>query len=143
MKKRILQKNDLQKAIDEAVWINFRHRTTDYRVGVIHLEEGGCIIAHPDQSAFKMENFESLPSDYSDMSYDHIASIGMDEDPLQHWEEIRGVIQILDGELLRFILAKKVPLEKLIRYELACRGYDKDHRWCGFDKAKKVWLKDE
>ena len=136
MKKRL----SLQKALDEAVWINFRHRVTRYLVGVIQSVEDGYILAHPDHSAYENEHFEVLPSDYSDMSYDHIASIGMDEDPLQHWEEIRGAFQILDGELLRFILAKKVPLEKIIRYELACRGYDKNHQWVGFEKAKKVWL---
>lgn len=140
MRKELHRKNDLQKAIDEAVWINFRHRTTDYRVGVIHCEEGGCIIAHPDHSTFEEEDFESLPTNYSDMSYDHIASIGMDEEPLKHWEEIRGMVSVIDGEILRFILAKNIPLEKLIRYELACRGHDKNHEWVGFEKAKKVWL---
>jgi len=28
----------------------------------------------------------------------------------------------------------------LIRYELAARGYDKDHKWVGFEKAEEVWL---
>lgn len=130
----------LQKALDEALWINFRHRTTDYRVGVIQSIEGGYILAHPDHSDHKGQYFETLPIDYSNMTYDQIAAIGMDKDPLWHWEEIRGAFQILDGELLRFIIAKKVPLERMIRYELACRGHDKDHQWVGFEKAKKVWL---
>jgi len=65
----------------------------------------------------------------------------MDRDPLRHWEEIRGMVTVIEGELLRFILEKKIPIDKLIRYELAVRGYDKDHKWCGFDKAKEVWLK--
>jgi len=73
----------LQKALDEAVWINFRHRTTDYRVGVLESVKGGYILAHPDHSIFEGEHFESLPSDYGGMTYKHIASIGMDEDPLQ------------------------------------------------------------
>lgn len=131
-KKRI----SFQKVIDEAVWINFRHRTTDYRVGVIENR-----IVHPKDKTFKGEHFEKLPEDYSTMTYNDIASIGMDEDPLKHWEEIRGMISVMDGELLRFILAKKVPIDKLIRYELTARGYDKDHKWCGFEKAKEIWLK--
>ena len=105
--------NPRYRDLDEAVWINFRHRTTDYRVGVIQSVEGGYILAHPNHSVYENEHFEVLPSDYSDMSYEHIASIGMDEETLKHWEEIRGTIQIIDGEILRFILAKKVPLEKL------------------------------
>lgn len=140
MTKKTHKRNNLQKALDEVVWINFRHRSTDYKVGVIQSVEDGYILAHPNHSVYENEHFEVLPIDYSNMSYDHIASIGMDEDPLKHWEKIRGMFQILDGELLRFTLAKKVPLEKMIRYELACRGYDKDHLWCGFEKAKKIWL---
>lgn len=142
MAKKAQKRNDLQKALDEAVWINFRHRATDYRVGVIQSVDDGYILAHPNHSVYENEHFEVLPSDYSNMSYNHIASIGMDEDPLTHWEEIRGAFQILDGELLRFILTKKIPLEKIIRYELACRGYDKNHQWVDFEEAKKIWLKE-
>ena len=141
MVEELHKRNNLQKALDEALWINFRHRTTDYRVGVIESVKGGYIIAHPDHSLFEGEHFEMLPSDYSDMTYKHIASIAMDYDPLKHWEEIRGMVSVMDGEIVRFILDKKVPLEKFIRYELACRGYDKNHKWCGFEKAKKIWLK--
>lgn len=141
MEKELHKRNNLQKAIDEAVWINFRHRTTDYRVGVIESTSDGYIIVHPEHSTFKGEAFEILPTDYSEMSYKHIASIGMDEDPLKHWEEIRGMVTVIEGELLRFILEKKIPIDKLIRYELSCRGYDKDHKWCGFEKAKEIWLK--
>ncbi len=140
MTKKLHKRNNLQKAIDEAVWINFRHRTTDYRVGVIESTGDGYIIVHPEHSTFKGEAFEELPIDYSNMSYKHIASIGMDRDPLRHWEEIRGIIAVMNGEFLRFILEKNIPIDKLIRYELAVRGYDKDHKWCGFEKAKEVWL---
>jgi hypothetical protein len=45
-----------------------------------------------------------------------------------------------DDEILRFILENKIPLDRIIRHELALRGYDKDHRWCGFDKARFIWL---
>ncbi|MFC4634637.1 hypothetical protein ACFO3O_12000 [Dokdonia ponticola] len=38
------------------------------------------------------------------------------------------------------ILAYDIPLEKLIRYSLSARGYDKDHKWVGFNKAKDIWL---
>jgi hypothetical protein len=141
MTKKAQKRNNLQKALDEAVWINFRHRATRYRVGVIQSVEGGYILAHPKHSVHENEHFEILPSDCSNMTYDHIASIGMDEDPLTHWEEIRGVFQILDGELLRFLLAKKVPLEKIIRYELACRGHNKNHQWVDLKKPRRFGLK--
>ncbi len=66
----------------------------------------------------------------------------MDEDPLPFWEELTGVFAIMDGELLRYILHSKIPLEKLIRFELAARGFDKNHRWVGFSKSFKIWLDD-
>ncbi len=64
----------------------------------------------------------------------------MDEDPLPHFEEIRGMFSVLHGEILRYILEVKIPLDKFIRYELANRGYDKDHLWVGFEKAEEIWL---
>jgi len=70
-----------------------------------------------------------------------IRFITMDEDPLMHWEEIKGLFSSMHGEVLRFILAYQVPLEKLIRFELAARGHDENHNWCGFDKAEEIWLK--
>ena len=65
----------------------------------------------------------------------------MDNDPLPHWENIIGMISVMDGEVLRYLLHSKLPIEKLIRFELAGRGYDENHRWCGFDKANDIWLK--
>ena len=56
-------------------------------------------------------------------------------------EEIAGMFSIVHGETLRFILSAHIPLERFIRYELACRGYDKDFLWVGFDKAENIWLK--
>ncbi len=37
------------------------------------------------------------------------------------------------------MLLAKISLEKLIRHELACRGYDENHRWVGFNKAHEIW----
>jgi len=51
------------------------------------------------------------------------------------------MLSVIHGEVLRFILSAKIPLEKFIKYELACRGYDKDFQWVGFDKAEAIWLK--
>ncbi len=69
-----------------------------------------------------------------------IAEIFADRNPLWFWEELKGLFQTTSGELLRFVLAYQIPLKKLIRYDLACRGYDNHMRWVGFDKAKEIWL---
>jgi len=66
----------------------------------------------------------------------------MDKNVLFHWEHIIGMFSVADGEILRYILHTKIPLEKLIRHELAGRGYDENHRWCGFEKAKEIWCSD-
>ncbi len=65
----------------------------------------------------------------------------MDDDPLSHWEEIAGMFSVAHGETLQFILSAKIPLEKFIRYELACRGYDENFQWVGFEKSQEIWLK--
>ena len=75
------------------------------------------------------------------MSYKQIQHIRMDDDPLPHWEEIMGMFSTAHGENLRFILSAKVPLKRLLRYELTCRGYDSEFNWVGFEKAKEIWLK--
>ena len=36
------------------------------------------------------------------------------------------MFSVAHGETLRFILNTKIPLKRFIRYELACRGYDKN-----------------
>jgi len=82
-----------------------------------------------------------LPKDYSKMTYDDIRHIRMDKDLLSHWYSIFGMFSVIDGEILRYLLHANIPLEKLIRHELAGRGYDKNHRWCGFDEAGEIWLK--
>ncbi len=139
MKKPLRQPNK-EKAIDLAVWLNFKHRVEGKSFGVIQSLEGDFIIISPNHPTFKDEEFETLPDHYGDMNYKHIRNISMDVEPLDHWEEIKGSFATLDGEILRFILKYNVPLEKLIRYELACRGYDENHKWCGFEKAETIWL---
>lgn len=88
-----------------------------------------------------MPFLNNLPKDYSEITYRHLDSIRQDEDPLPHWESITGMLAVMDGEILRFILNNRVPLDRLIRHELALRGFDENHRWCGFDKAREIWLK--
>jgi len=129
-----------QKAIDQALWQNHNHRYDDNH-GVVPTSKGGYMVVSKDHPSFTKREFEIFVDDYSGMDYMHIRQIAMDEDPLNHFEEIRGMFSVLHGEILRYILEVKIPLDKFIRYELANRGYDKDHKWCGFEKAKEIWLK--
>jgi hypothetical protein len=63
------------------------------------------------------------------MSYDEIRHIRMDKESLPHLEALMSHFSTMDGEILRYILYAKIPLEKLIRFELADRGFDENHRW--------------
>ena len=81
-----------------------------------------------------------MRDDHSKIGYRAIRHIRMDREPLPHWEAITGMFSVADSEILWYLLHAKVPIEMFIRYELASRGYDRDHRWCGFDKAEKIWL---
>ena len=62
---------------------------------------------------------------------------------LPHWESIFGMFSVIDGEILRFVLHNKISLERLVRHELASRGYDKNHRYFGFAKSHEIWLEGE
>ncbi|GAB5417029.1 MAG: hypothetical protein Crog4KO_18950 [Crocinitomicaceae bacterium] len=131
------------KAIDDAVYRNFLARrkgitpfyavafndTKNLMVSDDILEIMDKVIVHP------------LFSDYVDLGYDHIDNIAEDIDPLAHWAEIEGVFGSMDGEVLRFILHMKIPLEKFIRHELAVRGHDENYNQVGLEKAREVWMK--
>ncbi|WP_027879245.1 hypothetical protein [Mesoflavibacter zeaxanthinifaciens] len=130
-----------QKAIDHCMYLNFKYRIANICFGVLHGPDNNwAVCEEATAQEMDMEFLNVLPKDYSEMSYDNIRHIRMDQDPLPHWDSIIGLFSVADGEILRYILYAKIPLEKLIRHELAGRGYDKNHRWVGFDKACEIWL---
>lgn len=130
-----------EKAIHHAMWLNFKYRIAKISFGVIHGPDNNWAVLEQTTADEMDKSFlDILPKDYSKLSYDDIRHIRMDNKPLPNLEELIGQISTMDGELLRYIIHTKLPLEKLIRFELAGRGYDKDHRWCGFDKAASIWL---
>lgn len=130
-----------EKAIDHALWLNFKYRIAKIRFGVIHgPDDDWAVVEEATAEDMGMEFLDVLPKDYSEMSYDHIRHIRMDENPLPHWEKLMGMFSTADGEILRYILSNNIPLERIVRHELASRGYNEDHRWVGFEKAQEIWL---
>lgn len=131
-----------EKAIDHAMWLNFKYRIAGIVFGVIHGPDNNWAVCE-EATAKEMEMIflDILPKDYVELSYRQLDYIGMDDNPLPHWEKLRGIISVVDGEILRYILYNKIPIDRLIRHELALRGYDKNHRWCGFEKAREIWCK--
>jgi hypothetical protein len=136
----MIRQQKKSSAIDNALWLNFEHRTTDKVYGVVQSIEQDYLIVPIDHPTVAGETFEALPDSYASMDYDRIAEIFADRNPLWFWEELKGMFSTANGELLRYILTYDIPLEKLIRYNLSARGYDKDQHWVGFTNAKKVWL---
>jgi len=142
MEKHINIYKDPNKAIHRAIWLNFKHRTDGKTYGIIHgPDDDWACIEKEISEEMEMPFLDLLPKDLSNISFDEIKKIRADELMSTHWDIIFGMFSITDGEILRFILHAKLPLEKFIRYELASRGFDKNHNWCGFDKAEKIWLK--
>jgi hypothetical protein len=134
--------DDKQKAIYHAHWLNFKYRIAKIKFGMIEGPENNwAVLEEATSKEMEMPFLEMLPTDLSQLSYDQIRHIKMDKEPLPHWEEILGMLSTMDGEILRYILKAKILLEKLIRHELASRGHDENHRWCGYEKAAEIWLK--
>lgn len=130
------------KAICHALWMKFKYRRAKLNFGVIkRLDNKWGSLEDLTAKEINIPFLDVLPKDLSEMSYDDIRAIRTDENPLKHWEEITGMISTMDGEILRYILHSKLPLEKLIRFELAERGYDENTHWVGFEKANNIWLK--
>ncbi len=131
-----------EKAILHALWLNFKYRIAKITFGVIeHPNRKWAVLEVATAKEMKIPFLDIIPKNLSEMDYNQIRYIRMDREPLPHWEEIAGMLSVMDGEILRYILHAKIPLEKLIRFELAGRGYNENHRWCGFDKAEEIWLK--
>jgi len=130
------------KAIAHAVWLNFKYRVAGLSFGVIHgPDDNWAVCEDVTAQELEMSFLDILPGDLSGFTYTQLDDIRNDQNPLPFWEKITGLFSVADGEVLRFILKQNIPLEKIIRHELACRGYDENSRWCGFDKAREVWLK--
>lgn len=135
--------DDQQKAIDHAMWLNFKYRIAGIVFGVIHgPEDNWAVCEQATADEMDMEFLDILPEDYSSLSYNQLDAIRQSTEPLPFWNQIAGMVTVVDGEILRFILENKIPMDKIIRHELAIRGFDKNHRWCGFDKAREIWLED-
>jgi hypothetical protein len=131
----------LQRALDIALWMNFKYRKQN-RSYVIIQDKKTKLYQVVAQMGRRKGSYIKPPQSYIKMSYEHIKSIRSQNSPLNHWEEIMGLFSSSNGEFLRFILKYQVPLDKLIRYELASRGYDQEAKWVGFSKAEEIWLTD-
>ncbi len=130
-----------QKAIDHAMWLNFKYRIAGIVFGVIPgPEDNWAVCEQATADEMEMTFLDILPKDFSELNYQQLDTIRQDKEPLSFWSALVGMVSTADGEILRFILENKIPLDKIIRHELALRGFDKNHRWVGFDKAREIWL---
>jgi hypothetical protein len=135
----IFEKQD--KAIDQAMWLNFKYRIAGIVFGIIYGPDNNwAVCEEATAQEMEMEFLDILPKDYTEMDYRKLDVLRQDNERLPHWEAIVGMVSVMDGEILRFIIHNKIPLDRIIRHELALRGFDKNHRWCGFDRAREIWL---
>lgn len=131
-----------QKAIDHAMWLNFKYRIAGINFGVVDgSKRNWAVCERATADEMDMPFLDVLPKDFLGLSYRQLDNVRQDRQVLPFWESIIAMVSVTDGEILRFILENKIPLDKIIRHELALRGFDKNHRWCGFDNAREIWLK--
>lgn len=136
--------DNLDKARDRALWLEFEYRNIPKHFMVFDGPENNFAVADL-QTAEEMDihsHHYSLPETYEHLSYEELKEISRDTQMLEHWEDLLGKFSVMEGELLRFVLQYKVPLEKIIRHELANRGFDQGGQWIGFDEAEKYWTKE-
>jgi hypothetical protein len=130
-----------EKAIHYCLWLNFKYRIAGICFGIIDGPDNNfavCEQATADE--MEMQFLDILPKNHSQLTYKQLDIIRQDQEPLPFWESIIGMLSGMNGEILRFIIKNDVPLKTIIRHELALRGFDKNHRWCGFNKAREIWL---
>lgn len=132
----------LQRAIDIALWMNFKYREAKRSYAVLQDKKTKRYQVVLSMSERKKSCVE-FPKNYLLMDYKHLEEIRSEYSPLSHWEEIIGLFSSAHGEILRFLLYYQVPLEKIIRLELASRGHDENHHWVGFEKARAIWLEND
>jgi len=129
-----------QKTIDCAIWLTFKNRLKNIPYGST-VSKGGYRVDIIDSEHENLNDY--YQGIYSHINFEQIKAIRQDKDPLAHWEDIVGAFSVMDGELLRFLIHTDMNLMKFVRYELASRGFDKDHKWVGFDKAEEIWLNNQ
>lgn len=144
MKQSFLEFYDnLDKARDRALWLEFEYRNIPKQFVVFDGPEDNYAVADL-QTAEEMDiarHYYSLPENYQHRTFGDLKGIAGDPEMLEHWENILGKFSVMEGELLKFILKYQVPLDKIIRHELGCRGFDADNRWIGFSESEKIWQK--
>lgn len=144
MKQSILEFYDnLDKARDRALWLEFEYRKVSKRFVVFDGPENNFAVADKEtwEDLDIAPNYYALPETYENLSFSELKTIARDTDMLPVWEELLGKCQVMEGEILRFILKYKIPLEKIIRHELGNRGFDQDANWIGFDESKILWMR--
>lgn len=133
--------SDFIEALNTAIWLNFKHQA---------LGEGLFSIMDGPNDVFSvvsrdvLEDFENpsvIPHDnhYEGMDPEVAHYIRHHPQPMEHWQEIIDMISSMDGDILRFILYTDIPLNTLIKEELAGRGYDNLGIWIGFEQSKALW----
>ena len=136
--------DDLNNAIDRAVWLQFQYRNQERYFVVYDGPEDNFVVSDL-LTAQEMEldnHFYPLPDNYKNLSYERLEAIAKESYILEHWENLLGKFSVMEAELLRFMVLYQIPVEKLIRHQLANRGFDQDNQWVGFKNAKAIWEDD-
>ena len=143
MKQSILEfYSNLDKARDRALWLEFEHRNVPKQYVVFDGPEDNYAVADLQTATQELEitnQYYSLPENYQHWTFGDLKGIAGDPEMLEHFENLLGKFSVMESQLLMFILKYQVPLEKIIRHELGCRGFDSQNRWIGYTESEKEW----
>ena len=143
MKQSILEfYSNLDKARDRALWLEFEHRNVPKQYVVFDGPEDNYAVADLQTATQELDitnQYYSLPENYQHWTYGDLKGIAGDPEMLEHFETLLGKFSVMESQLLMFILKYQVPLEKIIRHELGCRGFDSQNRWIGYTESEKEW----
>lgn len=136
--------SSMDKAIHHCTWLNFKYRIVNKRFGIIEHPEFKYAVCDEVTAKERGDAFlDILPEDYSDLDYFTVLDIRQELKPIPHWIKLLDMVSTADEEILRFVLYTKIPFERLIRFELARRCYDENHRLISHEESRALWLKYE
>ena len=117
----------------------FKERKFKPGFAVLASEQQTHYVIVPEASLPKNVKRITVPTDYRDMGYGAIHDIRCDADSLDHWEQVAGMVSVVDSEILRFLIICRVPIEKFMRHEPVIRGGGEYGNSVRFERTDEIW----
>ena len=105
----------------------FKNRVRKEKYGVIYgPKDRWAVVKEADALEHGISLLDILPKNYKKLDYATYELMRLDKDILPHWKAIIDMVAETESEILEFILRKKVPLKKLLCFELKFKKQNLD-----------------